>query len=92
MTSAMEELCESLFLDQVPESWTARAYASAYGLTAWYADLLLRMKELETWVGDFQVGASSFMSGYFLQVFLLVKPNLYFVFCLHFLSDFVIND
>lgn len=51
----MEELSGALFLDQVPESWAVRAYASTLGLTSWYADLLLRMKELETWVGDFQV-------------------------------------
>lgn len=55
MTSAMEELVSSLFLDQVPESWANLAYASTSGLTAWYADLLLRFKELESWVSDFQV-------------------------------------
>lgn len=55
MTSAMEELCEALFLDQVPDPWTARAYSSTFGLTTWYADLLLRIKEVETWVADFQV-------------------------------------
>lgn len=55
MTSAMEDLCESLFLDQVPDTWTARAYASTLGLTTWYADLLMRVKEVETWVTDFQV-------------------------------------
>ncbi|XP_069945104.1 dynein beta chain, ciliary-like [Cherax quadricarinatus] len=65
MTSVMEELCESLFLDQVPETWIARAYASTYGLTTWYADLLLRMKELETWVGDFQVPPSVWLAGFF---------------------------
>lgn len=59
MTSAMEELCESLFLDQVPDTWTTRAYASTLGLTTWYADLLLRMKEIETWVADFQVRYST---------------------------------
>ena len=61
MTSAMEDLCESLFLDQVPDTWTARAYASTLGLTTWYADLLLRVKEIETWVTDFQVRYSFFM-------------------------------
>ena len=55
MTPQMEDLCESLFLDQVPLTWSNRAYASTYGLTAWVADLLLRIKELEIWVGDFTV-------------------------------------
>ena len=55
MTAAMEELVEALFLDQVPDAWARRAYESTHGLTAWYADLLLRAKELEGWVSDFTV-------------------------------------
>ncbi|XP_047469503.1 dynein beta chain, ciliary-like [Penaeus chinensis] len=65
ITSAMEDLGAALFLDQVPESWAVRAYASTLGLTSWYADLLLRMKELETWVGDFQVPPSVWLAGFF---------------------------
>ncbi|KAK4326145.1 hypothetical protein Pmani_003309 [Petrolisthes manimaculis] len=65
MTSAMEELCEALFLDQVPDPWTARAYSSTFGLTAWYADLLLRMKEVETWVAEFQVPPAVWLAGFF---------------------------
>ncbi|XP_063612420.1 dynein beta chain, ciliary-like, partial [Penaeus indicus] len=65
ITSAMEDLGAALFLDQVPDSWAARAYASTLGLTSWYADLLLRMKELETWVGDFQVPPSVWLAGFF---------------------------
>ena len=55
MTVAMEELVEALFLDQVPDAWSRRAYPSTHGLTAWYSDLLLRAKELEGWVSDFTV-------------------------------------
>ena len=47
ITPEMESLSDSLFLDQVPPSWTKRAYDSLNGLTAWYSDLLLRIKELE---------------------------------------------
>ena len=42
----MEELSNALFFDQVPASWTKRAYDSLNGLSAWYADMLLRLKEL----------------------------------------------
>ncbi len=54
-TSDMEELENSLFLDQVPATWTHRAYPSLLGLGAWFADLLLRIRELETWSTDFVV-------------------------------------
>ena len=46
ITSDMEDLSISLFFDEVPPSWTKRAYASLNGLSAWYTDLLLRIKEL----------------------------------------------
>ena len=62
ITSDMEDLSDSLFFDQVelthskkfqiqpsvkvPPTWTKLAYASLNGLSAWYADLLLRIKEL----------------------------------------------
>ncbi|KAL7641741.1 UNVERIFIED_CONTAM: hypothetical protein RMT77_007615 [Armadillidium vulgare] len=65
MTPAMEELVNSLFLDQVPESWVKLAYASTNGLTAWYADLLLRVKELESWVSDFQLPSTVWLAGFF---------------------------
>lgn len=55
ITSDMEELENSLFLDQVPVTWTQRAYPSMLGLNAWFADLLLRIRELETWSTDFVV-------------------------------------
>lgn len=51
----MEDLECSLFLDQVPGIWSSRAYPSLLGLTAWFADLLLRLRELETWSSDFVV-------------------------------------
>ncbi|CAL4173863.1 unnamed protein product, partial [Meganyctiphanes norvegica] len=65
MTQEMEELSQSLFLDQVPEKWANRAYASTSGLTSWYANLLLRIKELELWTADFQVPPSVWLGGFF---------------------------
>lgn len=51
----MEDLENALFLDQVPKVWSKRAYPSLLGLTSWFADLLLRLRELETWATDFVV-------------------------------------
>lgn len=51
----MEVLENSLFLDQVPPIWTSRAYPSLLGLTSWFVDLLMRLRELETWSTDFVV-------------------------------------
>ena len=63
ITPEMESLSDSLFLDQVPPSWTKRAYDSLNGLTAWYSDLVLRIKELEMWTSDFALPASVWLSG-----------------------------
>lgn len=61
----MEELGNSLFLDDVPESWTRRAYPSMSGLAAWFVDLLLRIKELESWTSDFCLPNVVWLSGFF---------------------------
>ncbi|KAK2112175.1 Dynein heavy chain 17, axonemal [Saguinus oedipus] len=45
ITTDMEDLSTALFYDTVPETWVARAYPSMMGLAAWYADLLLRIRE-----------------------------------------------
>uniref|UniRef100_A0A1I8JH23 DHC_N2 domain-containing protein n=1 Tax=Macrostomum lignano TaxID=282301 RepID=A0A1I8JH23_9PLAT len=65
ITPDMEALSNSMFLDQVPESWERRAYPSLFGLTVWYADLLQRVKELESWTSDFQLPAAVWLGGLF---------------------------
>ncbi|KAK3590847.1 hypothetical protein CHS0354_024585 [Potamilus streckersoni] len=65
ITADMEDLGNSLFLDVVPASWEKKAYPSLYGLTAWYADLIQRIKELETWTSDFQLPAAVWLAGFF---------------------------
>ncbi|XP_076454452.1 dynein beta chain, ciliary-like [Babylonia areolata] len=65
ITADMEELSNSLFLDHVPESWNKRAYPSLLPLGMWFADLLLRVKELEMWTGDFQLPAAVWLAGFF---------------------------
>merc|ERR1719412_2783564 len=65
ITSDMEELSNALFFDQVPGSWAKLAYASLNGLSAWYADLLLRINELQAWTSDFILPLSVWISGFF---------------------------
>ena len=55
----------SLFLDRVPDNWTARAYPSLLPLGAWFADLQLRIKELEGWVTDFTLPNVVWLAGFF---------------------------
>lgn len=58
----METLENALFLDQVPPIWTSRAYPSLLGLTSWFVDLTMRLRELETWSTDFVVKKNSLSS------------------------------
>ena len=53
------------YFHKVPPSWTKRAYASLNGLSAWYVDLLARLKELESWTSDFNLPNSVWLSGFF---------------------------
>ena len=65
ITADMEFLGNALFLDTVPENWVRRAYPSLYGLGPWFADLLLRVRELDSWTSDFQLPASVWLGGFF---------------------------
>ncbi|VDN97799.1 unnamed protein product [Rodentolepis nana] len=53
ISAEMDVLQSALFFDTVPNSWTAKAYPSLYSLGLWYADLIVRARELEIWVTDF---------------------------------------
>ncbi|KOC63714.1 Dynein beta chain, ciliary [Habropoda laboriosa] len=65
ITSDMEDLENAVFLDQVPPVWAQRAYPSLLGLAAWFVDLLLRIRELETWSSDFVLPPSVWLAGFF---------------------------
>ncbi|NXJ00450.1 DYH17 protein, partial [Psophia crepitans] len=65
ITSDMEELANALFYDSVPEPWMRHAYPSLLSLGAWYADLLLRIRELEVWTTDFVLPATVWLGGFF---------------------------
>ncbi|XP_063048512.1 dynein beta chain, ciliary-like, partial [Engraulis encrasicolus] len=65
MTTDMESLQNALYLDQVPESWTRRAYPSKLGLGLWFTDLLSRIRELDTWTSDFLLPSAVWLAGFF---------------------------
>ncbi|XP_063512627.1 dynein axonemal heavy chain 17 [Pongo pygmaeus] len=65
ITTDMEDLSTALFYDTVPDTWMARAYPSMMGLAAWYADLLLRIRELEAWTTDFALPTTVWLAGFF---------------------------
>jgi len=65
ITPQMEALGNSLFLNTIPDSWASKAYPSMAGLSSWYADLLNRIRELETWTTDFQLPAAVWLGGLF---------------------------
>lgn len=65
ITSDMETLEESLFMDNVASTWASKAYPSLLPLGQWFGDLSLRIKELENWVGDFTMPASVWLGGFF---------------------------
>lgn len=65
MTNDMENLQNAIYLDQVPESWTKRAYPSMCGLALWFTDLLNRIRELESWTSDFSLPPAVWLAGFF---------------------------
>ncbi|NXB29064.1 DYH9 protein, partial [Eulacestoma nigropectus] len=65
MTSDMENLQNSLFLDAVPEPWVKRSYPSTASLGSWFADLLARINELEAWTRDFSLPSTLWLGGFF---------------------------
>lgn len=65
ISSDMELLMEGIFYDKVPESWAKRAYPSLLGLQSWFADLMVRSKELEAWATDFTLPSSVWLAGFF---------------------------
>lgn len=65
ITENMEALMNSLYLNKVPATWEKLAYPSLQSLAGWYADFLLRIKELELWSAEFQLPAVVWLSGLF---------------------------
>lgn len=54
ISEAMDDLCNSLFLDRVPRRWESLAYPSLRSLGSWIADLNVRITQLADWSGAIQ--------------------------------------
>ncbi|KAK2951927.1 putative Dynein beta chain, ciliary [Blattamonas nauphoetae] len=65
MSQAMENLMNSIFMDEVPGSWAAKAYPSLKTLPAWVADLQERIKQLQEWSLDLNLPKSVWLPGLF---------------------------
>ncbi|XP_034049709.1 dynein heavy chain 9, axonemal [Thalassophryne amazonica] len=64
MTSDMENLQNSIFLDLVPETWSKLAYPSMSSLSVWFTDLLARIKQLDVWTTDFVLPSVVWLTGF----------------------------
>lgn len=64
ITDQMEALSHSLSINQVPGNW-GKAYFSKKSLIDWYADLLLRVEQLNEWQEDMETPICLWISGLF---------------------------
>ena len=72
MSDAMEDLADALKINQVPgrnpfhrTSWEKLAWFSEKSLSSWFADVLLRVEQLENWTDDLSMPKSMWLSGLF---------------------------
>ncbi|XP_072521546.1 dynein axonemal heavy chain 1 [Salminus brasiliensis] len=70
MSSELELMANSLFINTVPEMWKTKAYPSLKPLSSWVSDLLQRIRFLKGWISD-GIPAVFWISGFFFpQAFL----------------------
>ncbi|XP_026131005.1 dynein heavy chain 1, axonemal isoform X1 [Carassius auratus] len=70
MSSELELMSNSLFINAVPELWKAKAYPSLKPLASWVSDLVQRISYLQNWISH-GVPAVFWISGFFFpQAFL----------------------
>ncbi|KAJ3073482.1 Dynein heavy chain 1, axonemal [Podochytrium sp. JEL0797] len=70
MSESLEKMCNSLFINQVPASWAAKAYPSLKSLSTWVLDLMARADFIQKWI-DNGIPVVFWISGFFFpQAFL----------------------
>ncbi|KAI0982004.1 hypothetical protein GJ496_010034, partial [Pomphorhynchus laevis] len=65
ISSQMEDLQQSLYVNVVPQNWANKAYPSQYSLAIWVIDMTERQKELNMWISRFAVLDSVWIGGLF---------------------------
>jgi dynein heavy chain len=65
ITDAMEATSASLNLNKVPDSWVPVAYFSNKTLIDWFADLLIRIQQLQDWSEELQTPIVVWLAGLF---------------------------
>jgi dynein heavy chain len=70
MSQQLEDMANSLFINQVPEMWSGKAYPSLKPLASWVIDLVARMQFMRDWI-DNGIPPVFWISGFFFpQAFL----------------------
>jgi len=52
LSAELEEVCNSLFNNQVPELWHKRAYPSLKPLASWVLDFIERLNFMQKWIDE----------------------------------------
>jgi dynein heavy chain len=70
MSESLEKMCNSMFINQVPSLWSAKAYPSLKPLSSWITDLVQRTEFIQKWI-DHGMPSVYWISGFFFpQAFL----------------------
>ncbi|KAI8926816.1 dnah1 protein [Entophlyctis helioformis] len=70
LSEQLETMCNSMFINQVPALWAAKAYPSLKSLSSWVVDLVLRCEFIQKWI-DQGIPNVFWISGFFFpQAFL----------------------
>ena len=65
MSTRMQVLADSLFLDQLPEAWASVSFLTMRPLGAWFQNLQDRDQQLALWASDLQTPKVVWISGFF---------------------------
>ncbi|KAI9104654.1 dynein heavy chain and region D6 of dynein motor-domain-containing protein [Phlyctochytrium arcticum] len=70
MSEPLDMMCNSIFINQVPSPWAAKAYPSLKSLSSWVVDLIARCEFIQQWI-DTGIPVVFWISGFFFpQAFL----------------------